>query len=307
MAFKKMSKPKYPPRHWSIVGYPGSGKSTFAARMRGPKLVVDSDHRFTEVLDLSNDDVYQLSENKGDNVDPDRIARLMYSNMPGSDVQTVVVDSLTAIISPLTIQAMIDKDKGRIKNLMNGFKEKALAMRQLIDAIMRWGTDCLWIYHLHNARDGKAKEITTTTVSQTEIARLLRCINVQLEIIQEGEKRGVKVIWSRRGRSGLVLWDESGSWEKMPERIEAAIYDGLSAEEQNEIEAQTPVVFKSPQHAFSYGVEEGAFQSIEEAKKAYEAVKQNYQPSSAKEMAHLWQVEIRNRQNGLGMSDLGTF
>ena len=73
-----------------------------------------------------------------------------------------------------------------------GGQEKALAMRQLIDAIMRWGTDCLWIYHLHDARDGKAKEITTTTVSQTEIARLLRCINVQLEIIQDGDKRGIK-------------------------------------------------------------------------------------------------------------------
>ena len=30
MAFKKMQKPKYPPRHWSLVGYPGSGKSTLA-------------------------------------------------------------------------------------------------------------------------------------------------------------------------------------------------------------------------------------------------------------------------------------
>lgn len=306
MAFKKMSKPKYPPRHWSIVGYPGSGKSTFAARMRGPKLVVDSDHRFTEVLDLSNDEVYQLSENKSDNVDPDRIARLMYSNMPGSGVQTIVVDSLTAIISPLTIQAMIDKDKGRSKNLMNGFKEKALAMRQLIDAIMRWGTDCLWIYHLHDARDGKAREITTTTVSQTEIARLLRCINAQLEIIKDGDKRGVKVIWSRRGRSGLVLWDESGNWENMPERLEAALYDGLTQEEQNKIEAQTPMIFQSPQHALSYSVEEGAFQSIEEAKKIYELVKKECQPSSAKEMASFWQAEIRNRKDSLGVSQIGS-
>ena len=306
MAFKKMSKPKYPPRHWSIVGYPGSGKSTFAARMRGPKLVVDSDHRFTEVLELSNDEVYQLSDNKSDNVDPDRIARLMYSNMPGSGVQTIVVDSLTAIISPLTIQAMIDKEKGRSKNLMNGFKEKALAMRQLIDGIMRWGTDCLWIYHLHDARDGKAREITTTTVSQTEIARLLRCINAQLEIIQEGDRRGIKVIWSRRGRSGLVLWDESGNWENMPERLEAALYDGLTKEEQNRIEAQTPMVFQSPQHALSYGVEEGAFQSIEEAQKIYELVKKECQPTNAKEMASFWQAEIRNRKASLGVSQIGS-
>jgi energy-coupling factor transporter ATP-binding protein EcfA2 len=306
MAFKKMSKPKYPPRHWSIVGYAGSGKSTFAAQMRGPKLVVDSDHRFTEVLDLNNDDVYQLSDNKSDNADPDRIARLMYSNMPGSDVQTIVVDSLTAIISPLTIQAMIDKEKGRSKNMMSGFKEKALAMRQLIDAIMRWGTDCLWIYHIHDARDGKAKEITTTTVSQTEIARLLRCINAQLEVVQEGNKRGIKVVWSRSGRSNIVLWDESGNWEKMPERIEAALYDGLTQEEQNRIEAKTPIVFQSPQHALSYGVEEGAFQSIEEAQKQYELVKKECQPANAKEMAEFWQAEIRQRKSNMGVGQFGS-
>ena len=306
MAFKKMSKPKYPPRHWSIVGYPGSGKSTFASRMRGPKLVVDSDHRFTEVLDLATDEVYQLSDNKSDNVDPDRIARLMYSNMPGSDINTIVIDSLTAIITPLTIQAMIDKEKGRSKNLMNGFKEKALAMRQLIDAIMRWGTDCLWIYHLHDARDGKAREITTTTVSQTEIARLLRCINVQLEIVEEKEKRGIKILWSRRGRSGIILWDESGNWKNMPEKIEAALYDGLSVEEQNKIEAKTPMVFNSPQHALSWSVEEGAFQSIEEAQKIYSLVKQNCQPTSAKEMAAFWQAEIRDRKQKLGVGTLGS-
>ena len=30
MAFKKIDTTGYPPRHWSLVGYPGSGKSTFA-------------------------------------------------------------------------------------------------------------------------------------------------------------------------------------------------------------------------------------------------------------------------------------
>ena len=29
MAFKKMVKQVYPPRLWALVGYPGSGKSTF--------------------------------------------------------------------------------------------------------------------------------------------------------------------------------------------------------------------------------------------------------------------------------------
>jgi len=31
--FKKMVKSTYPPRLWALVGYPGSGKSTFATQM----------------------------------------------------------------------------------------------------------------------------------------------------------------------------------------------------------------------------------------------------------------------------------
>ncbi len=39
MAFQKMSKTQYPPRQWALVGYPGAGKSTFAARMFAAVLV----------------------------------------------------------------------------------------------------------------------------------------------------------------------------------------------------------------------------------------------------------------------------
>ena len=296
MAFKTMKKPKFPPRHWSLVGYPGSGKSSFAAQLRGPKLVIDADHRFTEVLDASTEDVYELSENASDNVDPDTIARLLYQNMPHSDVKTIIIDSLTAIITPLTIQAMINQEKGRERNLMAGFKTKALAMRQLQDAVTRWGTDVLWIYHLQDSRDAKAKEITRSTVSQTEIARLTRSINVQLEIVLEGSKRGIKVIWARRGRSGVILWDDTGCWDGMPEKLEQAIYGGLSRAEQDQIEAQTPRVFKTPEIAMSWGVEEGAFQTIELARKTYETLKKEEQPASAQEMATLWISEVRSRK-----------
>merc|ERR1711981_78698 len=173
--------------------------------MLGPKVVIDADHRFTEVLELSEDDVFSLSDDPQDNVDTDNIAKCLYQNMPNSGVKTIIVDSLTAIITPIVVKAMLDKDKGRQKNLMAGFKEKAMAMRQLQDAVARWGTDCLWIYHLQDARDGKAREITKSTVSETEIARLTRSINMQLKIIEKDGKYGVEVIWARRGRSGMVI------------------------------------------------------------------------------------------------------
>ena len=48
MPFNKMLKNKYPPRLWSLVGYPGSGKSTFSTKMRGPFVVIDADQRFDD-------------------------------------------------------------------------------------------------------------------------------------------------------------------------------------------------------------------------------------------------------------------
>ena len=297
MAFKKMFKPKYPPRHWSLVGYPGSGKSTFAAQMQGPKVVIDADHRFTEVLSLAQEDVFALSEDPQDNVDPDNIARCLYQNMPGSGVKTIIVDSLTAIITPIVVKVMQDKEKGRQRNMMAGMKVKALAMRQLQDAVSRWGTDCLWIYHLQDSRDGKAKEVTRTTVSETELARLTRSINVQLKVIQDGEKRGVEVVWARAGRSGLILWDETDCWIGMPEKIEASLYDGLTSHEKEEIESNAPKVFPNSETAINWGFEQDAFDTIEEARKGYEFIKQQTNPKTAQEMANSWVTEVNALKN----------
>ncbi len=297
MGFKKMQKSKYPPRQWSLVGYPGSGKSSFAAQMLGPKLVVDADHRFTEVLEKSQDDVYQLSDNPSDNIDPDTITTILNQNMRGSDVKTIIVDSLTAIITPLMTQAVIDNDKGRNRNQIASFKTKALAMRQLMDGVTRWGTHSLWIYHLQDSRDAKAREITRSTISETELARLRRCLNMQLEIVKDGEKRGIRIVWARRGRSDVVLWDDTGCWQGMPEKIEAAAYDGLSQTEQENIAAQTPTLFPNPEAAIGWALEQGVFDNQESARRTYEDVKSSTQPTSAQEMAIFWVDHINKMKD----------
>jgi hypothetical protein len=296
MAFRRMAKAKYPPRLWALVGYPGSGKSSFATQMRGPLLVVDADHRFTEVLDLAGErDVYELSDVPTDNTDPDRVAAILAENMPGSDVATVVVDSLTAIITPLVVQAMMDKEAGREKNLAAAFRTKALAMRQLQDAVTRWGTDVLWIYHLQDARDAKGRALTRATVSQTELARLTRSINLQLKIVQDGNRRGVKVVWARRGRQGATVWDDSGTWAKMPERIEAAVYDGLTEADQEQIEEGIPEIFPNPETAIAWGYERGAFEALQHARNAYNKLKREERPGDAREMARLWIADVQAR------------
>src|SRR5574341_350520 len=101
MGFTKMVKPQYPPRLWTLAGFPGSGKSTFAAQMRPPLLAIDADRRFSEVLSLAQGEVYSLGEAAADNANTQRIVSLLKANMPGSEVNTIVVDSLSAVISPL--------------------------------------------------------------------------------------------------------------------------------------------------------------------------------------------------------------
>ncbi len=302
--FRKMTKPQYPPRLWALVGFPGSGKSTFATQMRGPILAIDADQRFAEVLGLASErDVYELSEVAGDNTDPGKIAALLGEGMPGAEVATVVIDSLTAIIAPLVTRAVRANDAGEHKNRMSAFRDKALAMRTLQDAVSKWGTDTLWIYHLQRGRDAQAEAQITATVSRTELARLTRSLNLQIEVIQEGDQRGVKVTWARRGRAFPmvpILWDDTDAWRGMPERIEVAVYDGLVAEEEEEIASAAPEIFPSPAKAIAWGYEQGAFNALQHARNAYDKLKREAQPQTAAAMRDLWVSEVKRRLEEAG-------
>lgn len=293
--FKKMMINGYPPRQWALVGYPGSGKSTFAAQMQGPMLVIDADHRFAEVARLATGNVYQLSDDPADNANAERIAGLLKENMAGAGVKTVVIDSLTAILSPLVVEAILGNDAGRNQNRVTAFKDKALAMRLLQDSITGWGVNTLWIYHYRHGLDAKAQQSEQTSISVVELARLRRSLNLQLSVVEHGGRRGVKVDWSRRGRSGLTLWDETGCWRGMPERIEAAVYDGLSQAEQDTMGRQAPTAFSGPADAIAWGFEQGAFDDALHAKNAYDKLKRELVPATAQDMWRLWIADVQRR------------
>lgn len=293
--FKKLDKTALPPRQWSLVGYPGSGKTTFAAQMRGPILPIDADHRFAEVARLTDSEVLELSDRPEDHVNAERITKLLADNMPGSDVGTIVVDSLTAILTPLVVQAILDNDNGRNKNRVSAFKPKAMAARLLQDAITGYGVDTLWVYHLRDGLDGQARHIETTTVSVVELARLRRSLNMQLRIVQEKDRRGVKVEWARCGRDGMTLWDDTSCWRGMPERIEQAVYGGLSKDDMANIAKQSPTDFSGPEEAIAWGYEQGAFRDAVHAKNAYDKLKTERKPTTAAEMWKIWQKDVQER------------
>lgn len=293
--FKKIEKTQFPPRQWAIVGHPGCGKSTFGAQMTGPLLVIDSDHRFREVAHLAVGDVFQLSDNPADNVSAETIAHLLRTNMASSGVKTIVIDSLTSIITPLTIQAILDNDAGRNKNRVAAFKDKALAMRLLQDSITGTGTDTLWVYHMRNGLDGSARQVESTSISPIELARLRRSLNLQLRVVTAGDKRGLKVDWARRGRQGMTLWDDSGAWVGMPAKIEQAVYGGLSQEEMKNIESLTPTSFTGPEAAIAWGLEQGCYRDAVHAQNAYAKVKREKQPKTPEEMWVAWTAEVQSR------------
>lgn len=295
MPFKRMSTTALPPRQWALVGYPGSGKSTFAAQMSCPMLVIDADHRFTEVAGKAAGEVFELSDNPADNVDAERIVTQMRKNMEGSGIKTVVVDSLTAILTPLVVEAILANDAGRNKNRVSSFKPKSMAMRLLQDTITGWGTSTLWIYHLRSGMDGTATLREATSVSAVELARLRRSLNMQLRVMIDGQRRGINVEWAQSGRSGMTLWDDSGIWKGMPERIEQAVYGGLTVEEQEIIESSTPTTFSGPEAAIAWGFEQGCFRDAVHCKNAYEECKRTVQPETAPQMWTAWTANVAQR------------
>lgn len=296
MAFKKLNVTTYPRRQWAIVGAPGSGKSTFAAQMAGPILVIDADHRFSEVAPLAGSDVFEISENPADHAEAERIAAQLKTNMEGSGVRTIIVDSLTAIIAPLTTSAVLQNDTGQNRNRVAAFKGKALALRLLQDAVTGTGVDTLWIYHTRSGLDGQARATVTTSISATELARLRRSLNMTLRVeIDNSGKRGITVEWARRGRYPLTLWDESGIFKDMPQRIERAVYDGLAEAERDAIERTMPTAFGSREDAIAWGFEQSCFRDAVHASNAYDKLKAEQKPQTAAMMWTLWIAEVQRR------------
>jgi len=256
MAFGKKFDPKvYPKRRWSLVGKSGDGKSAFAAAMRGPIAVVDADGRFDEtVLAVGLDNAFAIANSAQDMRDVDKIQEILLKNMPKAEVGTLVVDSVTPIIQRVITEIQNQDKAVRV----NDWTPKAQAMKILGDVTTAWSTDVLYIYHYVAGVDMSGNTKTSTSISALELSRLQQHLNAKLEIVRDGQKRGIKVLYSR-GRSGEILWDEEGFWKGMPERLEAYMYDNLTDTELEQIARGN---FSTPDEAWAWAVEQGAFDDV---------------------------------------------
>jgi len=258
--------------------------------MKGPLLVIDADMRFAEVARYAANGVYKISDSARENTHPYYIAEKL------KDVEykgTIIVDSLTSILTPIVLQAIMDKSMGKTQNLAAAFKDKAVSMRFLADRVTHTGADVLWVWHLDMARDSKGQEAERQSVSRTELVRLTRNLNAKMRTVRDKNKLGIKVDWARCGRWGMTLWDDTGTWEGMPEKLEEAMYLGYNTASFDE---KLPEMFPDPETAIAWGMDLDVFEDIQHATNAYEKVKKDARPTSAREMAAAWVVDVLRRQ-----------
>ena len=163
----KHKRSQYPRRLWAVYGEANTGKSTFCATLRAPVVWVDADQRAAEIVNLVEGDLLGISDDPYDNTIPERIDGLLTANMPASQVGTIVVDSVSAILEPVISRIQADVAAGRIKNKAGAWRRKSMAMKMLHN-LGRFGTDVILTYHEYRALDAKVQWQQTRTVSQLE-------------------------------------------------------------------------------------------------------------------------------------------
>ena len=303
MAFKKLAETQIrPARRWALIGFPGDGKSSFAAQMQTPILPIDVDGRFREVEHLANGDVFALSENREENNDVQAIDILLEKHMPDSGVRTIVVDSVTPIYQRITRRVQVAIQEGDLdgKNKSSPHQVKANVMALLGTSVTSYGTDTLWIWHLNDTNfNGQSK--IAQSISETERDRLRKFLNAELHVlVDKNGRRGITIAWSRSGHgTGQTIYDtqenfDAGSfWKGMPERIEAVIYPTPTAKRPEPV-AENARSFASPADAVKWGATQ-LNATDEEVVEIYNSVKALAQPKTSREMWAAWVAEIEKR------------
>lgn len=264
-----------PNRLWAIEGFSGDGKSLFTTQLTMPMAVIDADNKYQDAVYESGIEGAFTIASKKDSWkmrDVDEINNILHSNMKTNPVGTILVDSLTPIIQRI----IVDTQSDNVFTKGSDWKEKALAMKRLSDVTTAWGSDVVFVYHINPLSVdayGKEQKENTRSVTDLELARLRKFLNAQLRIVRDGDKRGVKVVWSRLGRSGETLWDDSGTWENMPERIEEYMYDGLTQNEKQVIASGT---FNTAVGAMAFAMESGKYKDEQHAKNDYAKAKKQF-------------------------------
>lgn len=229
MAFKKNSDVQTRPnRRWVLFGAPSSGKSSFAAQMRAPIVVVDADRRFNEVKDLANGTVLTLSDDADEQKDVAAIDRLLREKIPGSGVRTIVVDSVNSIL----VGVHREEPRSTLSGSKSAVRWGPSGVIDLLGAaVTGYGTDALFVWN-HTGRNWDKQLSSSRSLPETVRSNIRRFVSAELHLVVDDKgRRGVKIEWSRFGSGeGVTIYDTEANvdagtfWKGIPERVEALIY-----------------------------------------------------------------------------------
>jgi hypothetical protein len=251
--------------------------------MRGPILPIDADNKLFGSQQYAVGEVMEFSDNHADTVNVARIESILEQNMPDSGIKTIIVDSVTPILEPLILKAMESTQTNKIA----AFAPKAAAMKKLAYTTTKWGCDVLFIYHIEETTNAKATKVEKNTITDVELARLNKHFNMSLTVVEEGNRRGIRVDYAQHGKYGMTIWDDNGYWRGMPERIEEIVYaSGVLAE------PERPTSFSDRAHAISWGMAQGVFRDENHAKNSYEKLKAEKNPQGAQAMWDAWITKV---------------
>lgn len=271
-------------RKWGLIAPPNGGKSTFLTAMRLPLLLADKDGRGGELAFIV-DNVHSLTDDPDVLNDPDVLSD--YITTIGGQAQyrkgTVAIDSMTAIIEPIVDRIMAANDKGENSNRMGAFRPKALAMRQLTNALVAAGGDFVIIYHTRTSSMAKGNQVETVeraSLSALEEARMFKVLNAIIQLGEDSKGRFAQIRDCRVGSAvGQKFYDTEGFWRGVPEKIDAHIEQC----KRNEVAAgESVVVFGSKAAALAWGFEQGVFADEAAAQNSFNKLKRELE-AKAKE------------------------
>lgn len=220
---------------WSLAGEAESGKSTFAfawlKSFRPAKpfaYVWNLDGREQEYVKALGEGSVAFPE-VSDAYNPIEVLEAIEQDIAKGEfayVGGIVLDPLTNIYAAVARVGQTKKLEGS-KDPTN--VEKANTMANTLSAIMRPRLPLLIIYHRHlaagkNPQDGKRSR---DSISETEIERLDKALNAQLQTVCDKGRYGIIIKEAREKNmwTPLTLWDEKDNYfEGMPQRIRNAIY-----------------------------------------------------------------------------------
>jgi hypothetical protein len=200
-------------------------------------ILIPMDHRpaiFEELFEKEGVPVYPVDPDPTKWNNEDAILKALRTNLPGSGANAVAWDSVTPrfreiIAEAQTVAELTPEERKALtgnSNKISAYQPKALFMEK-VAAVATYGLNTIWISHEHEGKDKDAKDVMKTSITNTEIKKFRRNLNLHLRTGVEGGRYYVEIVWARdrQALAGKKLYDEQGLFKGMWNRIIAEFSD----------------------------------------------------------------------------------